>query len=64
MNTNICIFQEDLIARGVCTESQSQTVINDQCLPLVGDRQTNFEQALEEMDVSIYPKSSHKMAII
>lgn len=52
-------FQVDLIERGVCTETKAQQVMNEQCLPLVGERQSNFEKHLEEMDVSVMLLSSH-----
>ncbi len=42
-----------MIARGICTEAVAQKVVNDRCLPLVGERQTSFERMLETMDVRI-----------
>ena len=41
----------DLIERGVCTEQKAQQVVQERCLPLVGQQQTAFEKSLEEMDV-------------
>ena len=38
--------------RGVCSERRAQHVMNERCLPLVGQRQTSFEKELEAMDVS------------
>lgn len=44
-------FQSNLLARGICSEAQVQKVIQDECLPLVGKQQGEFEHALEIMDV-------------
>ena len=46
------ILQDDLIARGVCSEEIAQKVVNEKCLPVVGERQIYFEKMLETMDVS------------
>ena len=34
-------------------------MVNDQCLPLVGEQQTAFEKMLEEMDKSLEEHNSH-----
>ena len=40
------------MSRGICTDAKAKEVVHEQCLPLVGEQQTKFEKALEEMDVS------------
>ena len=45
-------FQEQLLAREVCDELTAQSVIAEQCLPVVGVQQRSFETKLENMDVS------------
>ena len=47
-----------MIARGVCSESVAQKIMKEQCLPVVGERQTFFEKMLEKMDVSIQTMSA------
>ena len=45
-------LQADLIRRGVCSPHKAKLVIQERCLPLVGQRQAKFEKDLEAMDVS------------
>ena len=47
-------LQQDLIARGICSKTKAQNVVQERCLPLVGQRQSSFEKHLENMDVSLW----------
>ena len=43
--------QKDLIEREVADTTYTKEIINNECLPLIGMRQTSFENLLETMDV-------------
>ncbi|ELU16401.1 hypothetical protein CAPTEDRAFT_163477 [Capitella teleta] len=40
----------DLVERGICTDKEAPKILEQKCIPLVGQRQAEFEQKLEEMD--------------
>ncbi|KAK3086983.1 hypothetical protein FSP39_000010 [Pinctada imbricata] len=47
-----------LVADGVCTPSKAQQVVDEQMLPLVGERQRIFETNLETMEKSLEEHNS------
>ncbi|XP_064648966.1 coiled-coil domain-containing protein 180-like isoform X2 [Lineus longissimus] len=54
-------MKASLIESGVCTEQKAKEVINEHCLPLIGERQTQFENTLETMDKTL--EEENKMTI-
>jgi len=46
--------QQDLVTRGICTETEATEIVNEKCIPLVGEQQRKFEKTLESFDVSHY----------
>ncbi len=49
------ILQNALICQGICSEELATKTVTEQCLPVVGERQTEIEKLLESMDVSVWP---------
>jgi len=41
------------VEEGICTVTRAQQVVEEEMLPLVGERQRVFEQNLDTMDVSV-----------
>ncbi|XP_038046309.1 coiled-coil domain-containing protein 180-like isoform X2 [Patiria miniata] len=46
-------YREELLEAGVCTEEKVQEVIEEHCLPQVGNQQRIFENTLETIDKSL-----------
>ena len=45
------VVKQQLIDSGICTPHKAKLIVEEQCLPLIGQRQSRFEKDLEKMDV-------------
>lgn len=53
------LIKTDLIERSVCSEKAANQVLTEQCLPLIGQLQQQFEANMEQIDVRHESLSKH-----